>query len=268
MGLNKVKIKIEYYTVEQLADHWIVSSDDIVHLGLTNKLKLNAVAKFQYSQAKITKYNCHLPLSNEELAAVFFHKKDYLIYGEISLVFDCSHKPIELHLFMESILNYGWLAEIIGKELIISSKLFNVTVRLDDRYIITIDNLTITHDKKNNTLILKSNEEIEVSYCADISRLIIYTDDVERYENKNSIEQSSKVINDHNRYKARDNDFKAWISETKSDIANMKKVDIHEELIKRNSRLWASGFSHWWEKREFKEDTRLNTGRRKTNKPT
>jgi hypothetical protein len=191
MGLNaKVKIKREYYSIEQLSERWNTSNDDILHLGLTNRLKVNSVAQFKYSKANITKYNCQLPLSSDDLAAVFFHKKDYFMYCQLMIVFNCSHKPMELHNFMVSILHYGWTGTIIGKQLIIDSRWYTVTITLDDWMIIT-DKLTIDYDQKNHKLTLTINEDIAVSYCADIKGLIINTDDIERYEKENNIDDST-----------------------------------------------------------------------------
>lgn len=43
----------------------------------------------------------------------------------------------------------------------------------------------------------------------------------------------------------RDNDCIAWIETEKPPLDNMTRQQVHDALIARNSRLWASGFSDW-----------------------
>ncbi len=45
----------------------------------------------------------------------------------------------------------------------------------------------------------------------------------------------------------RNADFQAWIDSEKPELEKMIKDEIHECLMKRDSRhLWASGFKDWW----------------------
>ncbi len=43
----------------------------------------------------------------------------------------------------------------------------------------------------------------------------------------------------------RNDDFLQWINETKPDLDSMTKEQIHQELIKRNSKLWQHDFDGW-----------------------
>ena len=43
----------------------------------------------------------------------------------------------------------------------------------------------------------------------------------------------------------RNEDFKQWLNEAKPDLEKRTKQEIHNQLIERNSQLWASGFDDW-----------------------
>jgi hypothetical protein len=63
-----------------------------------------------------------------------------------------------------------------------------------------------------------------------------------RFKTKPSIEQTkpTKPINEQ-----RDDDFIQWVNEEKPDLESMTKDQIQQELIKRDSHLWCSGFDGW-----------------------
>jgi hypothetical protein len=72
-------------------------------------------------------------------------------------------------------------------------------------------------------------------------------------EKKTSIEQTKPIKKTKN--EQRDYEFTQWINETKPDLKSMTKDQIQQELIKRNSHLWCSGFDGW------NKDTELYKGK-------
>jgi hypothetical protein len=64
-------------------------------------------------------------------------------------------------------------------------------------------------------------------------------------------------------YQARDDDFKEWFKDNKELARSLEKPEIHKLLIKRNSKIWQSGFKSWWDYQTIYKATR---GRKKSNR--
>lgn len=56
-----------------------------------------------------------------------------------------------------------------------------------------------------------------------------------------------KISNIKGIYARRDFYFKEWMTETQPNLTEMTKDEIQNHLMKRNSKLWASGFEDWWQ---------------------
>jgi hypothetical protein len=64
-----------------------------------------------------------------------------------------------------------------------------------------------------------------------------------RFKTKQSIEQTKPIKKTKN--EQRDDDYIQWVNEEKPDLESMTKDQIQQELIKRDSHLWCSGFDGW-----------------------
>ncbi|MDP3877006.1 MAG: hypothetical protein Q8Q50_08490 [Methylobacter sp.] len=76
-----MKIDRRYYTVEQLAEHWLISIDDILQLGLTNQLAFLTQADWEYPRTKLMLRGEHTGITDQELANIYFAKEPFLATG-------------------------------------------------------------------------------------------------------------------------------------------------------------------------------------------
>jgi hypothetical protein len=128
----------------------------------------------------------------------------------------------------------------ILRDAVISGELFCNQIELDG-YI------------PNTEICMNFKEDIFI--CVDIQP--IHKNDFKKYIDANNWNLTESLLNNWfddiktSKYKIRDDDFKAWINEKNPNIETMTKANIQNELIKRNSQLWTSGFSHWWKQQNI-----------------
>ena len=72
-----MKIDRLYYTVEQLAEHWLMSIDDILQLGLTNQLAFLTQADWEYPRTKLMLRGEHTGITAQELSNIYFAKEPF-----------------------------------------------------------------------------------------------------------------------------------------------------------------------------------------------
>jgi hypothetical protein len=58
--------------------------------------------------------------------------------------------------------------------------------------------------------------------------------------------EAMKLTQKKTKDQKRNDDFNKWITETNIDLDSMTKTKIHEQLKRRDSVLWTSGFAGWW----------------------
>lgn len=90
-----VKLNIErfYYTVNELAEYWQVSIDDIMQLGITDRLKFSAIVKDEYPEKGIIKQGEIAPMTLNTLNKVYCFNETVTVE---SLVITNSDSRIEL----------------------------------------------------------------------------------------------------------------------------------------------------------------------------
>jgi hypothetical protein len=115
--------------------------------------------------------------------------------------------------------------------------------------------LGIKRDEIEQAELARHNRELSESLNRQSQQLHFYSEmriaeqveAMRRFKTKPSIEQTKptkKPINEQ-----RDDDFKQWENEENPDLESMTKDQIQQELIKRNSHLWCSGFDGWWKEK-------------------
>ncbi len=72
-----MKIDRLYYTVEQLAEHWLISIDDILQLGFTNQLTFLTQADWEYPRTKLMLRGEHTGITAQELSNIYFAKEPF-----------------------------------------------------------------------------------------------------------------------------------------------------------------------------------------------
>ncbi|MDP3875777.1 MAG: hypothetical protein Q8Q50_02235 [Methylobacter sp.] len=72
-----MKIDRLYYTVEQLAEHWLISIDDILQYGFTNQLTFLTQADWEYPRTKLILRGQHTGIAAQELANIYFAKEPF-----------------------------------------------------------------------------------------------------------------------------------------------------------------------------------------------
>lgn len=87
-----MKIERLYYTVEQLSEHWGLSVDDIMQLGLTNQLQF--VARADWGNPDIDKIYCgaHTPITFEALSNIYFATEPFSETG----ICECAKNRYEI----------------------------------------------------------------------------------------------------------------------------------------------------------------------------
>lgn len=216
---SKIMIDRLYYTVEQLAEYWQVSIDDIIHLGLTDKLKFIVLADIEnLSRSQFSELGEVEEIDRHELSIIYYSKEDFIIPD---------------------------------------------------------------NDPRVSILKRITGCKIRLNYHHGISRLAVYTKEVERFENENisrlgHIEDNTKGNNKQvltpkiKEHEKRNNDYLAYLKETIPHIDgkpepytfNFRRDDLKGELMKRNRSLWSANFDEWNNKhRPYKDIVKLKRGR-------
>lgn len=76
-----MKIHRLYFSVEQLAEHWRLSIDDVMQLGLTNQLRFVAQADWEFPDFEIIHRGEHTPIDFEELANIYYASEPFCEKG-------------------------------------------------------------------------------------------------------------------------------------------------------------------------------------------
>lgn len=116
-------------------------------------------------------------------------------------------------------------------------------------------NWRIYEEEKQKEKAEKSSRELSESFNRQSQQLHFYSEmriaeqveAMRRFKTKPSIEQTKPTKKPIN--KQRDDFFLQWVNEEKPDLESMTKDQIQQELIKRNSYLWCSGFDGWWKEK-------------------
>ena len=77
-----MKFEKFYYTVEQLAEHWSISAEEVVGLGETERLSFMALADWSYPESNIFLVREHTVINHEEVSRIYSAEEPYTFTGK------------------------------------------------------------------------------------------------------------------------------------------------------------------------------------------